>query len=146
MGQPKLRQEPTPMGERILAFMSANYVTDMEEFAEGLLGIAADELYAWIYDDVEPETLPVRPMLLCAEALGTNAEYLICASDDPRPGHLLTYDENVILQAYRDADDEGRQQLVRDAIEVARTAAPSSASPYPTVPVRRGPPPANEIG
>lgn len=144
MGQPKLRQEPTPMGERILAFMSANYVTDMEEFAEGLLGIAAGDLYVWIYDDVDPETLPVKPMLLCAEALGTNAEYLICVSDDPRPGQLLTYDENVILQAFRDANDEGRQQLVRDAIEIARTAAPSSGSPFPTVPVGRRPPPANE--
>lgn len=144
MGQPKPRQEPTPMGERILAFMSANYVTDMEEFAEGLIGIAADDLFAWIYDDVDPETLPVKPLLLCAEALGTNAEYLICMSDDPRPGQLLTYDENVILQAFRDADEAGRQRLVHEAIEVARTAAPSSGSPYPTVRVRRRPPPANE--
>lgn len=142
----RFREDPTPMGERILAFMSANYVKDFEEFAEGLLAVPVNTLMAWIYDELDPETLPIRPMLLLADALGTNAEYLTCMSDDPRPGFELTYDESVLLQAFRDADLAGREVLMRAALEIAaRNPAghASGASPYPRAP--RRPPPANEV-
>lgn len=142
----RLYTEPTPMGERLLAFMSANYVKDLEEFAEGLVGVPLATLLSWIYGPVDPETIPVKPLLVCADALGTNIEYLACISDDPRPRVPLTYDENVLLQAFRDAEAEGQSRLMKAALEIAAgsPARPHSASPYPNVPVRRRIPPANE--
>lgn len=140
---------PTQMGERILAFMSANYLTDLVEFAEGVVGIPAETFRSWIYDKVEPETLPVKPMLVCSEALGTNAEYLACMTDDPRPGVQLTYDEGVLLQTFRDiASEHGQQRLLRVARELATAhpAQPNQNSPFTKVPLRLGRHgPANEM-
>lgn len=149
--QRKVRAEPTPMGERILAFMQANYITDMQEFAEGVLGIPHEEFMAWIYDpDVSPESLPVRPVLLCAEALSTNAEYLTCMTDDPRPGVALTYDEYVLLTAYNDVGDKAvRERMITSALEIAEQyprpgAKATTRSPFPRAGGTRRKPPANE--
>lgn len=143
MGQAKQRlgNEPSAIGERLLAFMSANYITDVKEFAEGLLGVPYDVFLGWIYGSVDPEEIPAKPMLLCAEILGTSAEYLTCLSNDPRRGHELTYDESVIIQAFRDASRPGRQKLLRDALEIAGTgsARPQPGSPFPSLPLRRPP-------
>lgn len=144
MGQPKQRlgAEPTQMGERILAFMSANYITDVKEFAEGLIGVPYDTFLSWIYGAVAPDTVLAKPILLCAEILGTSPEYLICLSDDPRRGLELTYDESLIVQAFRDANRPGRQKLLQAAFEIAGTgsARPQPASPFPSLPLRRPPP------
>lgn len=140
------RLEPTPMGERILAFMNANCITNMEEFAEGILGIPVRAFRSWLYERVDPESLPVKPIVLCADALGTNAEYLTCMSDDPRPGVMLTYDESVLLQSFRDIwDPKVRESLLREAYRLSATSQRPAHhnSPFPGATRRRGPP-ANE--
>lgn len=139
-------QQATPMGERILAFMSANYITDLAEFAEGVVGVPRATLESWIFDALDPEALPVKPILLCAEALGTNAEYLTGMSDDPRPWTTLTYDENVLLQSFRDIKDPRvRDRVLRRAATRAAESRPRPHQnlPFPQLPPRLEPP-ANE--
>mgnify|MGYP006921740449 FL=1 len=126
--------------------MSANYITDIDEFAETIVGVPADEFRSWIFDSVDPDSLPVKPVLLCAEALGTNAEYLLCISDDPRPGEMLNYDESVILFAFRAITDSAvRARLLQEVEGLAArfSSSPSPNQPFPRAPIRRRPP-ANE--
>jgi hypothetical protein len=141
--------QPNQVGERVLAFMSANYITDFDEFAEGVVGIPASTFRHWLFNHkIEPQALPVGPMLLCADALGTNPEYLTCMSDDPRPGVMLSYDEGVLLQMYRDiALPRARAELIARAEELmaAHPMPPNTASPFTRAPIRRQKPPANEV-
>lgn len=133
-------RDPTPMGFRILAFMKANAIRDKADFAEGLLGITRDDFDSWIYGPTTPETVPAKPVLLCAEAFTTNAQYLLCMSDDPRMENALTYDEGVLLQAFRDiGDPDERDDLVQAALERVPhgRALPSAASPFPGIPIPR---------
>lgn len=137
------------MGQRILAFMQANNIHDLQEFAEGVLGIPPGAFEDFLYVAADVDSLPLRPMLLMSEALGTNVEFLTCLSDDPRPGVMLTYDEHVLLQCWRDLGvSPARARLLEMAQrlvgEMGAAAKPNRDSPFPHLPVRRRPP-ANEM-
>lgn len=121
---------PTEMGRRILGFMGAYQITNHADFAENVLGISRQRFHAWLYKPISPENVAAQPILKCAEALGTNAEYLLCITDDPRAETSLTYMESQLVQAFRDlADDTDRERLLAIAADwVARASSPPSSS------------------
>lgn len=130
----------TDMGERITAFMVANNVTNRAQFAEGVLGISKQRFQNWLY--VEMRDVEAKPILKCAEVLGTNPEYLLGLTDDPRPLRYLEDGEAELLMAYRSMSDQDRDRLRKVAADwVHETATPAStAAPFrraPTTEVKR---------
>jgi hypothetical protein len=126
--------EPTEMGRRILGFMGAYRITNHADFAENVLGISRQRFHAWLYKKIDPENIAAQPILKCAEALGTNAEFLLCITDDPRAETSLTYQEHVLVQAFRDlSNDNDRERLLSIAAGwVAQaTTTPSTSAPFP---------------
>lgn len=144
--RPRRRERvPTAMGARIRPLMRAAGVTDEASeirFAEQRVGIPIETLHRWLYEEIDPDALPVRPFCRLADALGTNVEYVVGTSDDPRPGFKLSYDESVLVQAFREVEDEAqRSRIVRITQDQASLAAikPHHLNPYPHAP--RGKPP-----
>lgn len=116
---------PTEMGRRILAFMTANNVSNRAQFAEGVLGISRQRFHAWLFRPIE--AVEAKPLLVCAEALGTNAEYLLGVSDDPRPEYALDYREAQLVDAYRVLSDKDKERLLKNAADwVGETEGPRS--------------------
>lgn len=131
---------PTGMGRRILALMKANGISSWAPFAEQVLGISRQRFYSWIYKEMDPANVAAQPILRCAEMLGTNAEYLLGMSDDPRPESALTYEEAQLVQAFRDFSHEGdRERLLSIAADwVAKSGrAPSASAPFRHPPLIR---------
>lgn len=124
------------MGKRIIAFMTANNFRNRSHFAEGVIGISKQRFHQWLYKPMDPSNVGARPILLCAEALGTNAEYLLCLSDDPRAEASLTYEEAQLVQAYRDLPPDDQAKLLAIAADwVARAATkPSTSAPFRLMP------------
>lgn len=114
--------------------MAANHITNKAQFAEGVLGISRQTFQAWLYKEINPEKVSAKPLLLCAEALGTNAEYLLGVTDDPRVEHSLSYREAQLVEAFRVLSDKDRDRLLRmatewvgESVQQASTAAPFRA-------------------
>jgi transcriptional regulator with XRE-family HTH domain len=130
--------KPTLMGERIIAFMVANNVVNHDEFAEGILGISVQQFKSWLYE--AQETVDAKPLLRCADALNTNAEYLLGESDDPRPQRALEWPEHQLLQAFRDLNPDQQELLLTTATAWhLQLKTPSTAHPFlAAVPVRTG--------
>lgn len=123
---------PTKMGERILTFMKANGITNHASFAESVLGVSRQSFHSWIYKPINPEKVAARPLLMCADALNTNPEYLLCISDDPRPGMALTFEEANLVQAFRALSAVDRGRLLKNAADwLSESQAPAtSAAPF----------------
>lgn len=119
----------TLMGGRILEFMTANNLTDRDEFAHAL-GITRERFNAWLYRDIKD--VEVRPLLRCADALTTNAEYLIGDSDDPRPVAALDWREHQLLTTFRDLPKEKQDLLLQTASawHVQGDATPTTNAPF----------------
>lgn len=123
-------RRPTTMGERIMAFMAANNITNRAQFAEGVLGISKQRFYKWLF--VPLSDVEAKPLLRCAEILGTNPEYLLGVSDDPRPGLSLSLREYQLVEAYRVLSATDRDRLLQTAAAwVGEATAPASvAAPF----------------
>lgn len=123
---------PTEMGQRILDFMRANGITNRASFAENVLGISRQSFHAWLYTPINPEKVAARPLLMCAEALSTNPEYLLCISDDPTTRLALTLEEAHLVQAYRSLSPTDRLRLMKNAADwIAESPMmPSTAAPF----------------
>jgi hypothetical protein len=120
---------PTPMGARILAFMHANGIDNRAQFAEGVLGVSRQRFHGWLYNKIDPALIPAKPLLLCAEALGTNAEYLLGLTDDPRVETSLDHLEAQLIQAFRDMPEPDRDRLLSIAASwVNQSPTPATAS------------------
>lgn len=130
--KPRAGPKPTAMGERILLFMKANNITNNAQFAEGVLGISRQTFHAWLYKEMNPDKISAKPLLLCAEALSTNAEYLLGISDDPRSEHHLSYREAQLVDAFRVLSEKDQDRLLRTAADWVGDAAqvPSTAAPF----------------
>lgn len=118
------------MGARILTFMTANNLKNLSHFSEQVLGISRQRLHAWLYkplSDVE-----ARPLLKCADALGTSPDYLLGDSDDPRPLMALEMREFQLVQAFQVLAEADQDRLLQTAAAWAGTAAsaPSTAAPF----------------
>lgn len=136
------RAEPTEMGRRIRTLMTANNITNQAQFAEGVLGISRQRFHAWLHKELRD--VEAKPILRCAEALSTNAEYLLCISDDPRPTHAVSYREAQLIEAFRVLSETDQDRLLKNATdwigqtESARTsAAPFRHRPLETI-IERG--------
>jgi hypothetical protein len=129
-------REPTKMGARILDFMKVNGIRNRAQFAEGVLGISRQRFHGWLYNEMDPALLPAKPILLCAEALTTNAEYLLGISDDPRVETPLTYPEAQLVQAFRDLSETDRERLLSIAADwVGQSKDKATASaPFRSLP------------
>lgn len=135
-GEKTAKRRLTGMGERIGAFMVANNITNRAQFAEGVLGISKQRFQNWLY--VEMRDVEAKPILKCAEALGTNPEYLLGLTDDPRPLRYLEDDEAELLMAYRSLDDKDKGRLRKSAadwLQETSTAA-STAAPFRGAPTK----------
>lgn len=123
---------PTPMGARILTFMQANGIENRAQFAEGVLGISRQRFHGWLYNKIDPALIPAKPLLLCAEALGTNAEYLLGLTDDPRVETSLDHLEAQLVQAFRDMPEPDRDRLLSIAASWvgASGAKATTAAPF----------------
>lgn len=111
-------------------FMAANSITNRAQFAEGVLGISKQRFHKWLYrqhGDVE-----ARPLLRCAEALGTNPDYLLGDSDDPRPSMALELREAQLVEAFRVMKESDRDRLLQTAAAWVSEApsAPSTSAPF----------------
>jgi transcriptional regulator with XRE-family HTH domain len=117
---------PTAMGQRILDFMRANNVTNKAQFAEGVLGISKQRFQQWLY--VEIRDVSAAPLLRCADVLGTNPEYLLGATDDPRPLRQIGLREAQLLDAFRVMDEKDQDRLLKQATDwVTESGQPASA-------------------
>jgi hypothetical protein len=118
------------MGQRILDFMTANNVTNQAQFAEGLLGISRQRFQNWLYVDMRD--VEATPLLRCADALGTNPEYLLGITDDPRVTAALDYREAQLVDAYRELSATDQDRLLKLAADWVGEAAsaPSAAAPF----------------
>jgi hypothetical protein len=127
------------MGRRILELMAFYQIKNHAQFAEGVLGVSRQLFHAWLYNPMNPDKIGAKPVLLCAEALGTNAEYLLCISDDPRPETSLSIEEAQMVQAMRDlADPAEIDKLLTIAADwVSRSGkAKTAADPFRVRPPR----------
>lgn len=113
-------------------FMTANNVTNHADFAERTLGISRQTFHAWLFKPINPKNVGAVPILRCAELLGTNAEYLLCVHDDPRPEMALEMREFELLQSFRVLGETDQDALLKTiAAWVGRAeAAPSVAAPF----------------
>lgn len=129
--------EPTEMGRRILAFMVANNITNRAQFAEGVLGISKQRFHHWLYR--ESSDVEAKPILRCAEVLGTNPEYLLGMTDDPRPLRYLGHRESELLMAYRSMSEKDQDRLLKVAADwVQETLTPASAAAPFRIPAPQG--------
>lgn len=87
----------TLMGRRINQFLVTNNVQNVARFAEGTVGISKQVFNAWLRKPMDPTKVAAGPILLLAEALGTNAEYLMGIVDDPRPPNDLSMEESTLV-------------------------------------------------
>lgn len=125
--------QPTEMGRRILAFMTANQLENKAHFAEKVLGISRQTFHAWLYREMDAGKIAARPILQCADALSTNPEYLLCITNDPRPAAALAVDEDRLLDAFRTMDDSDRDKLLSIAADWSARSAnggKSAAAPF----------------
>lgn len=126
---------PTEMGSRIIALMTANNVSNRASFAEGVLGISRQRFHKWLYTTMRD--VEAQPILRCADALSTNAEYLLGISDDPRPAFALEYREAQLLQAFRTMSETDQDRILQTASAwVGATITPATASaPFRHAPI-----------
>lgn len=105
--------KPTKMGERILLLMAESRLTNHSQFSENVLGISRQRFHAWLYKPLRD--VEARPLLRCAEVLGTNPDYLLGDSDDRRPAKALDLREHKLVEAYRVLSETDQQRLLQTA-------------------------------
>lgn len=120
---------PTAMGRRILDFMKANGSPTSAEVAE-TIGLTPERFDEWLYTEVSD--IEAAPLLRAADALSTNAEYLLGIADDPRPLRHLHWREMQLMDAFRDLSPEQQDLLLMTATAWHNQAAtaPSASAPF----------------
>lgn len=122
--------------------MRANGIENSAEFAEATVKISKQTFHAWVYKSINPENIAAAPMIRCARALGTNPDYLMLLSDDPRPEYALSSRESQLVEAFRVLEEKDQDRLLRAAADwVNESPSPPSAlapfrAPMPQTPER----------
>lgn len=130
-------EQPTKMGERILELMGMFQIKNRAEFAEQVIGISRQRFQNWLY--VEMRDVEAKPLLLLAEVLGTNPEYILGVSDDPRVQAALTWEEARLVEAFRDMNDTDKDRILKQAADWVGQSSkpPSNSAPFRHAPIER---------
>ncbi len=132
-------REPTVMGQRIVDLLKVNNIQNRAAFAEGVLGISRQRFHKWLYGEMRD--VEAKPLLKCADALGTNPEYLLGLTDDLRPQHSALDDqETQLVDAFRSMSRQDQERLLKNAADWSdeSTAPATSGAPFRGVGRQRG--------
>lgn len=91
------------------------------------VGLTNSSITSWKKGKYAPG---VDAIIKLAKYFGVTADYLLCLSDTRTPeiGISLTSKEQILVDAYRSADDEGQMRIIQVCMNVRDSAAGKGAT------------------